>query len=92
MIKNYITVLIKRRRRRDDKLVYKNESNFRAHIQSVFSMRFLIFTSLLIFSTVAENARFDNYQVYTVSIENEEQLKALKYLDEHSDAVRRYIK
>lgn len=52
-----------------------------------FKMKFLIFISFLIFSASAEMTRFDNYQVYTVSVENGEQLKALQYLDEHSDSV-----
>lgn len=37
--------------------------------------------------TFAEKARFDNYRVYHVAIENEIQLRALKELSENSDSV-----
>lgn len=35
----------------------------------------------------AEKARFDNYRVYSVSIENEEQLKVLHELELHPDGI-----
>lgn len=35
----------------------------------------------------AEKARFDNYRVYSVHIENEEQLKVLQELELHPDGV-----
>lgn len=36
----------------------------------------------------AEKARFDNYRVYTVYIENEEQLKVLRELEIHPDGIQ----
>lgn len=36
-------------------------------------------------STLAEKVRFDNYRVYDVSIENDEQLQVLQYLEQFSD-------
>lgn len=35
----------------------------------------------------AEKARFDNYRVYSVYIENEEQLKLLQELELHPDGI-----
>lgn len=51
-------------------------------------MKILIFTiiALITFST-AEKARYDNYRVYRVDIENNEQLKVLHYLADNSDSV-----
>lgn len=36
----------------------------------------------------AERARFDNYRVYSITIENDDQFKIMKYIEEHSDAVK----
>jgi hypothetical protein len=49
-------------------------------------MKFIIFVAFFAL-VLAEKVRYDDYQVYTVSVENKEQLKALQHLDEHSDAV-----
>ena len=35
----------------------------------------------------AEKARYDNYRVYSVYIENEEQLKVLRELEIHPDGI-----
>lgn len=44
----------------------------------------------LIFTVNAvEKARFDNYRVYQVKIENERQLNLMLHIQEHSDSVRR---
>ena len=43
---------------------------------------------LLVFAiSLAEKARFDNYRVYEIFIENTDQLNALRLLHETSDAV-----
>lgn len=42
--------------------------------------------AVLVFSASAEKARFDNYRVYSVSVENEIQLRALKELSATSDS------
>lgn len=39
-------------------------------------------------SVLAEQARFDNYRYYTINVENELQLRALKELSDVSDSVR----
>ncbi|EAT39609.1 AAEL008600-PA [Aedes aegypti] len=36
-------------------------------------------------STIADRVRFDNYRVYDVSVDNDEQLKVLQYLEQFSD-------
>lgn len=38
-------------------------------------------------STIADRVRFDNYRVYDVSVDNDEQLKVLQYLEQFSDGV-----
>lgn len=45
----------------------------------------------LILSTQAEKARFDNYRIYTVAIETQNQYEAMKYLEEHSDSVIKMV-
>lgn len=52
-------------------------------------MKFLTLVVFLFLSASAEKARFDNYRVYSVKIENHQQLEAMKYLEEHSDSVNR---
>lgn len=37
--------------------------------------------------TAADKARFDNYRVYSVAVETEEQLKVLREIEETSDSV-----
>ncbi|KAG5672023.1 hypothetical protein PVAND_002185 [Polypedilum vanderplanki] len=49
-------------------------------------MKFVSVLVILFVYANADMARFDNYRVYTVTIENEEQYKAMKYLEENSDA------
>lgn len=50
-------------------------------------MKLLICLAFLFLSVGAEKARFDNYRLYSVQIENESQYEALKYLEENSDSV-----
>jgi hypothetical protein len=40
----------------------------------------------------ADKARFDNYRVYSVAIETEEQLKVLREIEETSDSVSDGVK
>lgn len=49
-------------------------------------MKFLICLAFLFLTVGAEKARFDNYRVYSVEIENQIQYEAMKYLDENSDS------
>lgn len=42
---------------------------------------------IAVISTSAEEARFDNYRYYSIAIENDLQLRALKELSEVSDSV-----
>lgn len=66
---------------------WKYLRNFTVHCWS-FRMKFLIiFALLFIAHSLGEKARFDNYRLHSVIIENEQQLKAFKYLEEHSDSV-----
>jgi hypothetical protein len=52
-------------------------------------MKFLIsFAILIVAALAAEKARFDNYRVYKVYVDNKEQYDALMYLEENSDSVR----
>ena len=39
----------------------------------------------------AEKARFDNYRVYEVSINNEDQLNLMVEIENYSDAVRHIV-
>lgn len=70
-------------------MTYKIQRDWVENFQFNFfvaTMRFIIFA--VFFALVsAEKVRYDDYQVYTVRVENKEQLKALQHLDEHSDAV-----
>jgi carboxypeptidase A len=49
-------------------------------------MKLLICLAFLFLSAGAEKARFDNYRLYSVQIENQDQYEAMKYLEEHSDS------
>lgn len=51
------------------------------------------FYLLLIFSVAAyaEKARFDNYRVYRVLLENDEQVLAMRELSESSDSVNKWF-
>lgn len=51
-------------------------------------MKIVAVLAILFVSIHAEMARFDNYHVYSVKIENTEQYDAMKYLEEHSDSVK----
>lgn len=54
-----------------------------------FKMKFVtIFLVLFIASVCAEKARFDNYRLYGIQVENEEQYKMMKYIEENSDSVK----
>ena len=46
-----------------------------------------IFLISLFFCGLAERARFDNYRVYEVNIDNEEHLNLLLEIENYSDAV-----
>lgn len=50
-------------------------------------MKFSLFIAFLALAS-AEKVRYDDYRVYKVFVENNEQLKALQHLDEHSDSVK----
>lgn len=51
-----------------------------------FTLSFFILI-ILAFSALTEKARFDNYRVYRIFVENELQLRVLKELSEVSDSV-----
>lgn len=58
-------------------------------------MKLILGAVLLLASVIfasAEKARFDNYRVYTVAVENENQLKALREISETSDSVSSELK
>lgn len=48
----------------------------------------IIILTLLVFCAVsfAEKARFDNYRLYTLQVETEDQLTALQIIDDNSDS------
>lgn len=50
-------------------------------------MKILYLFLFLIIAAYAEKARFDNYRIYRIHLENEEQLMALRQLAETSDSV-----
>jgi hypothetical protein len=50
-------------------------------------MKFLALVALFVIAASAEKSRFDNYRLYSVNVDNHQQLEALKYLEEHSDSV-----
>lgn len=53
-------------------------------------MKFIVSAVILValaLSASAERARFDNYRIYSVAIENKMQLQVLKELSETSDSV-----
>ena len=51
-----------------------------------------LFCIIFVISSICcEKARFDNYRVYKVSIENKEQLEALKQLADSSDSVKNFL-
>jgi hypothetical protein len=54
-------------------------------------MKLLICLAFLFLSAGAEKARFDNYRLYSVQIENNKQYEAMKYLEEHSDSVNYFL-
>ena len=55
----------------------------------IFSVLFLaLFLALFLVSVNCfEKARYDNYRVYDVIIENQEQLDLLKHIDDYPDGV-----
>lgn len=53
-------------------------------------MKFAVISlSILLFAVFAasEKARFDNYRVYQISIENDEQLELLQQIENYPDGV-----
>lgn len=50
----------------------------------MLNLVFLVFTVL---SVNAEKARYDNYRVYSIEVDNDLQLRVLKELSETSDSV-----
>lgn len=42
-------------------------------------------------SAFAEKARFDNYRVYTISIQSEKQLQTIQALENNPDGVKDFI-
>lgn len=51
-------------------------------------MKILIFSLIALISiATADKARYDNYRVYRVDVDNHEQLSVLHYLADNSDAV-----
>lgn len=53
-------------------------------------MKSFVFAILLacVAVAVAEKARFDNYRVYSIVIENEDQLNVLQELERHQDGLQ----
>ena len=49
----------------------------------------LVFVALVFGSVISERARFDNYRVYSINIENAKQLNVLQDLNEYPDGVRK---
>lgn len=54
-------------------------------------MKFVALFLVLFLAVNAEKARFDNYRVYSLNIENDEQYKWMKYIEEHSDSVNSFF-
>lgn len=46
-----------------------------------------IFIACFVVAFGSEKARFDNYRVYSVNVENAEQLKVLRELESYSDGI-----
>lgn len=51
-------------------------------------MKFIVIFLVAFLAVNAEKSRFDNYRVYSITIENDEQFKIMKYIEEHSDSVK----
>lgn len=51
-------------------------------------MKLIIVLAAFILSASADPARYDNYRLYSVSVENNLQIKVLKELSETSDSVK----
>lgn len=51
-------------------------------------MKFIAIFLVAFLAVNAERARFDDYRVYSITIENDDQFKIMKYIEEHSDAVK----
>lgn len=49
---------------------------------------FSLFALLCVFSVKAEKARFDNYRVYEILVENEQQLELMQEIENFPDGVR----
>jgi hypothetical protein len=50
-------------------------------------VKLLVLCVLVLASNAAEKARFDNYRIYQVQVENEEQMNLMKHIQENSDSV-----
>ena len=55
---------------------------------ALFTMKVVLFVVLSVLVVSGEKARFDNYRVYSVSIDTQDQLSVLRQLSENSDSVR----
>lgn len=60
----------------------------RLNLTGGLDMKLTIFVVLLCGIALAEKARFDNYRVYRVQIENEEQLELMKHIEANPNGVR----
>lgn len=56
-------------------------------LSSVMKLLSSLVFALSAFCIIAEKARFDNYQVYSVAVETKEQLIVLKEIEDTSDSV-----
>lgn len=53
-----------------------------------FQLRIVVLAVLCGVTVWAEKARFDNYRVYSIRVENKEQLSALKKIENNPDGVK----
>jgi hypothetical protein len=53
-----------------------------------------VFVCLILFTAVKslEKARYDNYRVYEISVDNDNQLELLKSIEDNPDGVRYFSK
>lgn len=51
-----------------------------------------LWTLLLAFVTAAEKARYDNYRVYEISIDNDQQLALMQQIEKYPDGVSNNVK
>lgn len=54
-------------------------------------MKLLVFSLFALLSfAVAEKARYDNYRVYEILIDNDQQLELMQEIENYPDGVRRF--